>query len=86
VGCRRRAEPAQLTRLALGSDGRLVVGPGPGRGAWVCSAKCLDEAWRRGSLHRALRGDITDDDIAALRAKLMGPGWFTDQPDVTNEK
>jgi hypothetical protein len=50
----------------------LEVGPGPGRGAWLCrtSDDCLERAVRRGAVERALRVSIPTLDLAAVRAKL----------------
>jgi predicted RNA-binding protein YlxR (DUF448 family) len=57
-----------------GSDetpGPLAVGrTAPGRGAWVCSAACLDDALRRGRLARALRRPVTSAEAQRLRARL----------------
>lgn len=61
-------------RLGRGADGRLTVGPGPGRGAWLCgppaTVACLDEAVRRRALDRALRATVPKDEIDTLRARL----------------
>ena len=74
VGCRRRADPAELVRLTRRPDGSLGVGPGPGRGAWVCgppaTEACLEAAIRRRALERALRGPVATNDIEAVRARL----------------
>ncbi|HEY7439583.1 MAG TPA: YlxR family protein [Acidimicrobiia bacterium] len=75
VGCRRRAEPSALDRVARSADGGLAVGrTQPGRGAWFCSRKveCFDVAVRRKALQRALRCELTDHQIETLRAKLYG--------------
>jgi predicted RNA-binding protein YlxR (DUF448 family) len=51
----------------------LVLGSGPGRGAWLCGAHpvaCLDEAIRRRTIARALRRDPGNDEIERLRARL----------------
>ena len=77
VGCRRTAPAGELVRIARSpADGRLHVGPGPGRGAWLCgppaTPACLDQAVRRRALDRALRTTVEDDEIAAVRAKLAG--------------
>jgi predicted RNA-binding protein YlxR (DUF448 family) len=52
----------------------LDLGPGPGRGAWLCRdhpVECLDEARRRKAIDRALRTTIRTDDIMQLRARLV---------------
>jgi len=53
----------------------LRIGPGPGRGAWLCrgSADCLEHALRRGALGRALRTTVEPGAIERLR-KLVGKG------------
>jgi predicted RNA-binding protein YlxR (DUF448 family) len=60
----------------LDPDGEPQLGPGPGRGAWLCrppdAIACLDAAARRGALDRALRAPITAPGLGALRAKLQG--------------
>ena len=72
VGCRRRGPADGLVRLRLGPEG-LVTGPGPGRGAWVCSSACFEQALRRGALWRALRaGSSRPDPEPARRALAMG--------------
>ncbi|GMU79954.1 MAG: hypothetical protein AMXMBFR46_27430 [Acidimicrobiia bacterium] len=74
VGCRRRGDPSTLVRLTRRADGSLAVGPGPGRGAWLCgspnTAVCLEAAKRRRALDRALRGPVPTDAIEELRARL----------------
>ena len=47
-------------RLAVGADGMLVLGPGSGRGAYLCpDAACVDAALRTGALPRRLRAAVT---------------------------
>jgi len=51
----------------------LELGPGPGRGAWLCRAHpvaCLDRLGRKPVLARALRAPVTNHDVARVRAKL----------------
>ena len=74
VGCRQTADVTDLVRVFRTSDGHLHLGPGPGRGAWLCasprSLDCLATAIQRGALERALRGAIGSDEPGLLRAKL----------------
>jgi predicted RNA-binding protein YlxR (DUF448 family) len=52
---------------------QFVVGPGPGRGAWLCAdhpVECLEQAIKRRAVARALRVEVNNDDLASLRAKL----------------
>jgi predicted RNA-binding protein YlxR (DUF448 family) len=59
-------------------DGTLEIGRTlPGRGAWVCAGTdgaiepgCLQQAERRKAFPRALRGDLADGALSALRARM----------------
>ena len=65
VACRAKREKEDLFRVSQRPDGTLGIGPGPGRGAYVCRrALCVREAPRR--LPRALRATLTEDDLARL--------------------
>ena len=72
VGCRRTASPEELVRIAAGADGVVAVGPGPGRGAWLCAdaPACFDRAVQRRALSRALRRAVRGDELGQLRATL----------------
>jgi len=63
------AAPPELIRLSRGPDGELVVGPGPGRGAWLCrdSPECLEKARRHQALGRALRAEVAPEAVERLR-------------------
>jgi predicted RNA-binding protein YlxR (DUF448 family) len=66
------AAAEELVRFRATPSG-LELGPGPGRGAWLCRthpAACLAEAQRRKAVERALRSEIGNDDIERLRARL----------------
>ena len=65
-------DATELLRITW-RDGELVVGPGPGRGAWLCADRpfeCLETASRRGAFGRALHTAVLVSDVAALRARL----------------
>jgi predicted RNA-binding protein YlxR (DUF448 family) len=74
VGCRRATDATNLVRVSLDAAGEPHLGPGPGRGAWLCgppaTIRCLDDAQRRHALDRALRASISAHQVARLRAKL----------------
>lgn len=78
MGCRRTAPVDELVRLSCAPDGELHVGPGTGRGAWLCAPPeglaCLDLAVRRRVLDKALRTTVSDAELGAVRAKLERPG------------
>jgi hypothetical protein len=70
TGCRSRQTQDRLIRVRHAGDGKLAVGSGAGRGAYLCfDATCVQRACRSGSLARALRldGPIPDD----LQGQLM---------------
>jgi len=73
IGCRRVAPPGELVRVACRPDGSLAVGRHhPGRGAWLCpSPTCFESAVRRRAFGRALRTDLTGDQLALVRGKLF---------------
>ncbi|MBW8826723.1 MAG: YlxR family protein [Acidobacteria bacterium] len=73
VGCRVKRPQDELLRVIRRSDGTLEVGRTlPGRGAWLCPDEaCLGLALRRRALERALRGDLSDGSVAAVRARMV---------------
>ncbi|MFT3899826.1 MAG: YlxR family protein [Gordonia sp. (in: high G+C Gram-positive bacteria)] len=87
VGCRGRADRAQLVRLVAtsGPAGPVVVVDHrktlPGRGAWLHpSTDCLSEAVRRRAFAPALRVDGLTVDPDGLAASLRAAGGG-DQPE-----
>ena len=72
IGCRRTASAVELVRVRRDAAG-LALGPGPGRGAWLCRAhpvECLDLAERGRRLAIALRAPVTSDEVLGVRATL----------------
>jgi len=81
IGCRRVASVSELVRIFRAA--RLEVGAGPGRGAWLCAARPgegLDQAIKRKAVARALRCEVSSDEQASLRARLVG--WSSGVPEV----
>ncbi|MCP3857257.1 MAG: YlxR family protein [Actinomycetia bacterium] len=78
IGCRAVHPTAQLTRVSRGANG-WVIGPGEGRGAWICRAQptCLDEALGRGRLGRAVRSEVSAGDLGSV-ARLVRTHWMED--------
>jgi predicted RNA-binding protein YlxR (DUF448 family) len=77
IGCRSKTAPAGLVRVARRPDGGLAVGRAePGRGAWLCagSVACFDAAVRRRAFGRALRADVSGQEMAWLRERLLSEG------------
>jgi len=68
-----------MVRLARAADGAVRVGRNePGRGAWLCAAspECFDLAVKRRAINRAVRSELSDMDLEALRVRLgaLAPG------------
>src|SRR5688572_4377236 len=64
VGCRKESSPAELVRVVVGPDGRVVpdlAGGAFGRGAWLHPrTECVAKAVPRGLAH-ALRAEVKTD-------------------------
>jgi len=78
IGCGARRIQAELTRLAVGPGGPVVVVDWarrlPGRGAYLCGAGCLAAAVKRKAFGRAFRGKAGAVDPLALGQALeSGP-------------
>ena len=75
VGCNRRAPKAELVRIVRDADGSIGLdrdGRTPGRGAYVCSEECLEQAVKRGRLGRALRVPVGTLEFERLRLEFSG--------------
>ena len=80
IGCRRKAGPAGLSRIARRPDASLAVGRSePGRGAWLCtgSVACFAAAVRRRAFSRALRSEVSGQELVWLRERLLSEGVST---------
>ncbi len=72
VACGARRPQAALVRIRHEAT-RLVLGPGPGRSAYVCAEQaCVERALARGLVGRRLRAPDAADD--ALRRLAAGAG------------
>ena len=65
-----------MIRCAHTPDGPVVGRTAPGRGAWVCSVDCFDQAVRRRGFDRAWRRSISVEGLAMLRIAV--------EPVITN--
>jgi predicted RNA-binding protein YlxR (DUF448 family) len=73
IGCRVRRPKGELLRVVRGPSGVHPdpTGKAPGRGAYVHrDPGCVREATRKGALARALRVDLSPDDLATLRGEI----------------
>ena len=76
VTCRSEAPRGELLRMVLAPDGELALDFGqrlPGRGAYACwSRECLDGAFRKGRLTRALRGGVPPEGAERALDRAQG--------------
>ncbi len=71
VGCHQTLAKRQLVRLVCTPQGVRVdlTGRLPGRGAYLHDKRsCWERALKKGTLARALRVELTADDLARLQA------------------
>ncbi len=71
VGCHQTLPKRQLVRLVRTPEGVRVdlTGRLPGRGAYLHDRRaCWERALKKGTLARALRVELTPDDMARLQA------------------
>ena len=70
IGCRNTASKDSLYRFRKESSGNVSFDPrgnAPGRGAYVCSADCLETALATGRLSGALRTRIDKNCASGLK-------------------
>ena len=83
IACGSKADKVQLYRIVRKADGTVAFDPSgrmPGRGAYICSAKCLENAMSKRKLQHALRCDVSAEqrqgvmDDAMQAFGLLGVG------------
>lgn len=70
IGCQSTSDKGSFMRIVRLKDGGVKFDPtgrASGRGAYVCSERCLHDALAKGSLARALRCKVTDEDRENIR-------------------
>lgn len=73
VGCGAQGDKVSLMRIVRMSDGAVefdATGRKPGRGAYVCSAGCLEKAIAARKLQRALRCGMERSDFDRIIADM----------------
>ena len=69
VGCGEHFEKQELMRIVRSDDGTISYDPtgrAAGRGAYVCSLGCLDMAVKTNRLQKALRADVSEEEVARI--------------------
>ena len=62
IGCRRTDQKQAMHRIARTADGSVALdgtGKGPGRGAYVCSLACFEDARKKGKIASALKCKVS---------------------------
>jgi predicted RNA-binding protein YlxR (DUF448 family) len=73
VGCREKHPKDRLLRVVRGPHGVRPdpAGTAPGRGAYVHrDRECVVLATRKGALARALRANLSPEDLATLQTEM----------------
>jgi predicted RNA-binding protein YlxR (DUF448 family) len=72
ITCRAPAPKPDLIRISRDPDGgALRIGAGPGRGAYVHPhVSCVERALRPPVLARALRAEVSRDEVGRLRERI----------------
>ncbi|MZQ75165.1 MAG: DUF448 domain-containing protein [Peptoclostridium sp.] len=73
VSCQERSDKKTLLRIVRTKEGEVFLdhtGKANGRGAYICSLACLEDAIKRKSLSRALNVEIPDEVYDKLREEL----------------
>ena len=71
VACRQLMDRSQLWRVIRDHRDGVLLDRGMGRSAYLCPRKtCLEEAYRRKRLQKALRCQVPEAVLAALEQRL----------------
>ncbi len=71
VTCRKVLDRQQLLRVTRDFQNGVVLDGGMGRSAYLCpNEKCLEEAWKRKRLQKALKCEIQSSVINLLQKRL----------------
>ena len=74
IGCGVQDDKVSLHRFVRAADGLVSFDPTgrkPGRGAYVCSAACLESAFKARKLQRALKCGIDQSSAERLVADMV---------------
>ncbi len=71
VACRKVVDRKQLFKVTRDYQNGVVLNGGMGRSAYLCpNETCLEEAWRRKRLQKALRCQVNLNVIEVLQERL----------------
>ena len=71
VTCRKVLDRQQLLRVTRDFQNGVVLDKGMGRSAYLCpNEKCIEEAWKKKRLQKALKCEIQSSVINLLQKRL----------------
>ena len=73
IGCGKQADKRSMLRIVRTGEGRAAFDPtgrAPGRGAYVCSALCLEGSRKGSKLSRALKCPVSLEDLQEIAGQL----------------
>ena len=71
VACRKVLDRQHLLKVTRDHQDGLILGKGMGRSAYICpNETCLEEAWKRKRLQKALRCQVPNSIIEMLQKQL----------------
>ena len=74
IACGTSASKRDLVRIVRTPEGSLQLdtsGKKPGRGAYVCSLACFEQALRSSKLQRALKTNISQNELESLTVQVQ---------------
>lgn len=74
IACGTSASKRDLVRVVRTPEGSLQLdtsGKKPGRGAYVCSLSCFEQALRSSKLQRALKTNISQNELESLTVQVQ---------------
>ncbi|KDR95205.1 hypothetical protein SAMN02745945_00424 [Peptoclostridium litorale DSM 5388] len=77
VSCQERSDKKTLVRIVKTKEGEVFLDPSGkanGRGAYICSLECLEDAIKKKALSRAFGIEISDETYEKLREDLKKHG------------
>ena len=73
IACGAKSDKRALMRIVRAADGTVSfdgTGRKPGRGAYICSLDCLEKALKARKVQRALKCNVTDEDLSSVREAI----------------
>ena len=75
AGCMQRKPQQEMLRIVKSPNGCVALdfgGHADGRGAYLCSASCVDLAWKKKRLNRNLRCEVPFEIYEQVKQQFTG--------------